>query len=139
MLSRRTLTLFLLIFLVAPVKAGPISITTISDLHFGIGFPGDGTKVVPPDNVETAENASFLITGDPNRRFRITLPRRINMNSPNGTHSIRVRRFRSSPSRRGRLDATGRAFLYIGATRNAIGANVESGLYRGVFTVTVIY
>ncbi len=117
----------------------PITITQVSDLNFGVGFRNDPAKTVVPGTFENAENASFMIQGDPNRAFTIQLPRRIDMNSTLGNQKIRVQDFTSFPSTNGTLDATGIGYIFIGATRSSLKNNQQTGPYIGVFTVTVIY
>ncbi len=117
----------------------PITITQVSDLNFGVGFRNDAAKTVMPGTFENAENASFMIQGDPNRAFTIQLPRRIDMNSTLGNQKIRVQNFTSFPNANGTLDASGISYIFIGATRSALKNNQQTGPYVGVFTVTVIY
>ncbi len=125
-------------FLIESVHAAPITITQISDLNFGVGFLGDGTKQVNRGRSDNAENASFLVTGDPGVTFSITLPNRIWMNHSTSSSRIRVRRFRSRPTN-GRIRNNGERLLLVGATRNAIGTGLSTGSYAGTFTVTVVY
>jgi len=117
----------------------PIAITQVSDLNFGTAFTGDPQKRVNPGNSENAENASFLVTGDPGFTFNITRPGRIWITHSTSGDRIRVRRFRSRPRNRGRIRNNGQRLVFVGATRNAIPTNISSGLYSGVFTLTVVY
>lgn len=117
----------------------PITITQVSDLDFGTAFLGDPAKVVDRGTTETAENASFLVTGDPGATFNITRPTRIWITHAPSGDRIRVRRFRSRPNRRGRIRNNGERLVFVGATRNAIPANISTGFYSGTFTFTVVY
>lgn len=127
------------ILLIESIQAAPITITQVSDLNFGVGFLGDGTKRIAPGRNENASNASFLITGDPGVTFSITLPGKIWMNHSTTSSRIRVRRFRSRPKNSGKIRNNGERLLLIGATRNAIGTGLSTGSYAGTFTVTVVY
>lgn len=116
----------------------PIAITKISDMDFGVGFLGDPSKRIANVNSETAENASFLVTGERRTTFTTTLPNFIFMTHSSSGDRIRVRRFRSRP-RNGRIRNTGERMIFVSATRNAIGTGISTGSYSGTFTVDVVY
>lgn len=122
--------------------AVPISITQVSDLDFGSSAAGDIEKVVLPNTMETQENASFLITGDPNTAYSISLPTKsIQLSGPGGGRKIKVSNFTSFPldGANGLLDSSGQQMLYVGATRESLPQNQNPGAYTGAFTITVIY
>jgi len=119
--------------------SAPITITQISDLDFGVAFLGDSQKRVPSSNVENAENASFLITGDAGRTFTVTRPGRIWMTHTPSGDRIRVKRFRARPNNSGRIRNNGERLIFVGATRNRIPAGISTGSYSGTFTITVVY
>ncbi|MGH1467554.1 MAG: DUF4402 domain-containing protein [Bdellovibrionales bacterium] len=133
------ITLLSLTLIIETAYAAPITISQISDLDFGVGFLGDGTKRINRGSVDNAENASFLVTGDPGVTFSITLPGKIWMNHSSTSSRIRVRRFRSRPKNSGKIKNNGEKLLLVGATRNAIGTGLSTGSYSGTFTVTVVY
>lgn len=140
---KRLLTL-VVIFLIAPVtvNAVPISISTVSELNFGILVQGDPSKIIPPQTVETLDNASFLVSGDPNTNFTIVLPttsQTITTPGSGGVRTISVVSFQSNPSGVGLLSGAGTQIVFVGATLNAIPVFQIAGTYSGTFTVTVVY
>lgn len=124
-----------------------IAITKNSDLDFGTGSQGDASKTVVPDSSETAENASFLVTGEANKAYTIALPADgdviMKKDGVGGSadSEIAVNQFDSFPAAgaNGVLDGSGQENLYVGATRDALLATQESGSYTDTFTVTVFY
>ncbi len=135
----------------------PIRIVAVNALRFGqIARPTTaGTIVMSPLGVITATGGllpstaivqniargpgSFMITGDPNRLFRLTLPTR-NITLRSGTRTIRMSAMRSTNwvSGNPRFDAAGEFPLFIGATLN-LRANQGVGTYTGTYTATVVY
>ncbi len=121
-----------------------ISIAHQSDLDFGTAVQGDAQLTVDPDSVETASNASFLVTGEPNKAYTITLPSdgdvvMITNGGATTDEQISVNSFTSSPSGGGMLDGSGQEELFVGATREALHPTQLSGDYSDSFTVTVVY
>ncbi len=118
-----------------------IRISSVSDLNFGTGVPGDPAKNIPPGTTENATNASFQIIGDANTSFTITLPitAAIDYKSGNNRDSIDISNFSSYPQNNGLLNGSGEQFIYIGATRAALKPSQLAGSYSGNFTVTVVY
>ena len=123
-----------------------LAITKQSDLDFGFGVQGDGPKTVYSNGTEDAENASFLVTGEPNKAYSITLPNDgdVNMITSGGGSSettIAVNAFESTPAAgaNGQLDGIGQQELFVGATRDALLPNQQAGSYADTFTVTVLY
>lgn len=133
---------FLLILLTSFKAYGQLAVTKISDLDFGV-VPQDGpAKTVPPNSFETAENASFLVTGPPNTAYSIILPRRFTMDHTSGTgKGIKVDNILSFPAEgnNGFLNPSGEQYLFLGATREAILKNITTGFYSGTFTVEVVF
>lgn len=126
------------------VVEAAISITQQSDLDFGTGVQGDAAYTVDPDFQETSSNASFLVSGEPNKTYSITLPADGDVVMVTGAGSsseemIPVNQFSSNPSVGGTLDALGQEELFVGATRDALLPNQVAGSYTDTFTVTVIY
>ena len=134
--------IFLLILLTSFEAYGQLAVTKISDLDFGV-VPQDGpAKTVPPNSFETAENASFLVTGPANTAYSIILPRRFTMDHSSGTgKSIKVDNIISFPAEgnHGFLNPSGEQYLYVGATREAIQKNLTTGFYSATFTVEVVF
>ncbi|MEK6705773.1 MAG: DUF4402 domain-containing protein [Bdellovibrionota bacterium] len=121
-----------------------LSISKISDLNFGTAIQGSLPKTVPPGTTENSENASFTVTGEPNRDYAIHLPANgsIKMVTSNGGSSdkeIGVSNFHSFPLGTGMIGPGGTQNLFIGATRNVILRNQVPGDYAGSFTITVVY
>jgi spore coat protein U-like protein len=123
-----------------------IAITKQSDLDFGTASQGDVAKTVASGVSEDAENASFLVTGEANKAYTITLPSNgdVNMITDGGgvpEKTIAVTDFESNPAigATGMLDASGQQELFVGATRDVILSNQQSGSYADTFTVTVLY
>ena len=123
-----------------------LAISKQSDLDFGTATQGDAGKTVPANSSEDAENASFLVSGEANKAYSITLPNDGDVNmvtngggSPETT--IAVTLFESTPAAgaNGQLDSSGQQMLFVGATRDVILANQQAGSYADTFTVTVLY
>ena len=122
-------------------QAKAIKISTISNIDFGTGVPGDASKTVIPGTSETSVNGSFQITGDSNRAYTIVLPTSASITTGSGANSdsIAISNFTSFPSGNGLLDATGSQMMYLGATRAALKSNQKSGSYSGSYSITVVY
>ena len=122
-----------------------IAIAQVSDLDFGSAVQGDANKTVVPATSENAENASFDISGDANTTFTITLPANSTVIMETGAggvnETIAVDNFVSYPlaGANGLLDGSGQQQLFIGATRDIIGAAQVPGSYTTTFTVEVVY
>ena len=123
-----------------------LAITKQSDLDFGTGSQGDAALAVPSNGAETAENASFLISGEANKAYTITLPQNGDVHmvtNGGGTNetTIHVNEFESTPAQgsNGQLDSSGQQYLFVGATRDALLPNQQAGSYADTFTVTVMY
>ena len=122
-----------------------ISISQVSDLDFGSAAPGDAAKTVAPGAAENAENASFLVTGEASTAYTITLPADSTVVMQTGAgganETIGVDSFTSNPAAgaNGLLDGSGQQDLFVGATRDALGASQVAGAYTATFTVDVVY
>lgn len=123
-----------------------IGISKNSDLAFGEGNPGDGNKTVTADATATPQNASFTVSGEPNRTYSISLPSDgvtvlITGAGDTPTTRIPINQFVSYPTAAsgGNLDSGGSQALIVGATRSALAADQATGAYSGTFTVTVVY
>lgn len=118
--------------------AKPIRVTSVSDLDFGIGVPGDSVKIIAAGTSETATNASFLISGDANTAFTISIPSTGTLKTT-GNVQIAITSFTSYPANTSVLDSTGQKQLFVGATRAALPMNQKAGTYTGTFAITVVY
>jgi hypothetical protein len=123
-----------------------LTIAWQSDLDFGTAAPGSESKTILPGTDENSENASFVINGEINKAYQISLPAdgEVNMVTEGGgspEKTISVHSFTSFPEAgaNGQLDGEGKQVLYVGASRDAILPNQVSGSYADYFTVTVIY
>lgn len=119
-----------------------IAVTNVSDLIFTEAAAGAAGETVMPDNVETAQNASFTVTGEPNRAVNVTLPADGSVKMMLGAGGsadteIPVNQFTSSTLTQ--IDASGTSSLYVGATRADLTATQTSGDYEGNFIVDVVY
>lgn len=119
-----------------------IEITKNSDLLFADATPGTVEEQVAADTQETNQNASFSITGEPDKAIVISLPidgTVVMKKNGGGTADteIPVNSFTSNsiPT----LDASGSALLYVGATRATLSQTQERGDYEADFQVDVIY
>ena len=81
---------------------------------------------------------SFGLIGSPNRQCDVTLPASITISS--GAQTMTVNAFNANVNGGGKikLDATGRATLFIGATLN-VAANQVVGSYTGTYNITVAF
>jgi hypothetical protein len=120
-----------------------LQIKKISDLNFGEASPGDGPKQVLAGVAENNENASFEVSGEPNRMYQIVLPADNSVMMINGgggpNSEIKIKEFSSFPIRVGTLDTNGNGNIFVGATREAISLKQKVGDYAGQFFVTVVY
>jgi hypothetical protein len=119
-----------------------VAVTKVSDLLFSEATAGAASETVAADNSETAQNASFTITGEPNRAISITLPTDglVKMMTANGTGTeaeVAVNAFTSSAPTA--IDGNGAVELFVGATRDALLATQVPGDYEGDFVVDVVY
>ncbi len=126
------------------VVIAAIAISNISDLNFGTGVPGEPQKAVPAGAVDTLENGSFQVSGQPNTAYTIILPSSpVTMATGTGgaNERISVHHFQSYPQSgaNGMLDGNGKQTLLIGATRDALKPNQVPGNYMGTYTIAVVY
>jgi hypothetical protein len=132
----------------------PIAISNTSNMNFGNITAGStiGTVVLSPSGSRirtggvtlpavtgTVSVASFLVTGDLSSTYSITLPATSYIIT-NGSYSMTVNTFVSSPSGTGTLSSVGQQTLTVGATLN-IGVNQAGGRYTNAtgFNVSVNY
>lgn len=117
-----------------------LDIKKISDMYFPDAYPGSPSHSIEPGNSETAQNASFLITGEANKRVSILLPsERVILQNGQHRAKIFVTDFRSNVGQTSQLDSNGELKLFVGATREDVPTKIPSGDYSGTFYVTVLY
>lgn len=122
-----------------------INIEKVSDLNFGIGVPGDSSKVVNPGTSENDENASFKISGEPGALFNINLPAANGIVINNGAggsvqSEIKITNFKTNVDNSfPKFNELGQFKLFVGATRAAIRQDQIPGPYVGFFPVVVVY
>lgn len=119
-----------------------INVTTTSDLIFSEAGAGAAEETVLPDTSENAQNASFEITGEPNRAVTVTLPgdgvvvmKTAGGGSPESEVAVNQFTSNSIPD----LGGAGQATLFVGATRAALASNQVAGDYEADFIVDVVY
>lgn len=139
--------------LVSATIITPISITNTSAMNFGniAVNSSDGTVVLPPVGARTFTGgvtlpvvtggpsaASFNVAGEGTSTYSITLPNS-DYTISNGTETMIVNTFRSTPSGTGTLTG-GAQVLSVGATLNVNGGQ-DPGVYTNAvgFDVTVNY
>ncbi len=86
----------------------------------------------------TRSAANFTVTGEPGYTYAITLPADETITISNGTQTMEVDTFKSTPGTTGTLSESGSQDLSVGATLHLV-ANQASGQYTGNFNVTVAY
>lgn len=133
-----------------PLHAGELGITSSQSLSFGKFAAGDGSVTVRPDGsrltsgqVITLDSgpgqaASFVVTGDPDLTYAVTLPGDGTVTMSDGVNSMQVNSFVSSPVSSGTLSGGGSQLLDVGATLE-VGAGQPAGNYSGTFMVVVDY
>lgn len=119
-----------------------IQIAKTSDLVFSEAMAGASAETVTAGTTETAQNASFNVSGEPNKAITIVLPadNTVVMKKGVGGSSdteISVNNFTSNnPSA---IGSNGSVALFVGATREALDLNQQPGDYAADFQVDVVY
>ena len=138
----------------ARIVAG-IAIAKNIDLAFGqiVRSASAGTVTLDPStNQRTAKGgvtlgqnagfnaAEFEVTGEPDYKFQLELPKSIDITRNGGKEIMVVDGFTTSlgSSNDGTLDKKGSTMFNLGATLN-VDANQTTGTYAGSFTVTATY
>ena len=100
---------------VKPLAFGRV--TTRGETGFITVDPETGAKEVRAATDLGGEHAvaEFLVRGEPERPFRITLPKMVRVRGRE-MKGARLQDFRSVPAETGRLGADGRAIVRVGAT-----------------------
>jgi hypothetical protein len=85
-----------------------------------------------------AQSARFTVTGDPNRRARITLPSRVDVS--NGSETLRVNITDSVGSNTVCLGATGAVTIYLGGSVTLPGGGLTTfGLFINADQIELAY
>ena len=128
----------------------PIALAKTLDLNFGniassaalgtVTIAPAGTRSslggVTPSVVGAFSKAAFSATGENNATYAITLPASVNISD--GTHTMLVNAFTSTPTSTGLFSGTGTQTIEVGATLN-VAAGQVSGSYTGTYNVTIAY
>jgi len=134
----------------ARIVAG-VSLMKSQDLQFGsvVRSQKGGSVTIDPntDNISysgvtrgqnmTYSTASFESTGEPDYSYSISLPKKVTLTREGGKQTMSVSDFTHSDEA-GHLDKKGADSFKVGATLE-VGANQETGRYRGSFTIMVEY
>ena len=133
----------------------PIAINKTVDMNFGnVAINNQvGTVILAPESTRTFTGgitlpvvtgtvtaASFNVTGQADYTYSITLPSSVLLTRQNGSETMTVDEFTSTPTPTGKLNGSGSQVLNVGATLN-VGASQVAGTYVSgtPFTVTVNY
>ncbi len=128
------------------------SITRTADLSFGAFTAGSGgTVAVAASGLRTrtggvilvnqggsASAAQFNVSGTGGAVVILTLPADGTVTLSDGSHTMALNTFVSSPVGLGTLSGGGTLSFSVGATLS-VGASQPPGSYSGVFSVTVVY
>lgn len=126
----------------------PLSITKLQDLEFGtIAVGAGGTVTIGPSGARTSEGvilssllpgaaASFVISGEENSSYELTLPEEVALTDGSGNTMI-ASGFTTDLATP-KLDEAGRQTLRIGTTLR-VNPDLPPGAYSGNFLVTVNY
>ena len=127
-----------------------ITVSTINGLFFGDISSGAvaGTLILSPGGIRTTTGgvtvntavagspATFDVQGTPNATYSISLPAAVVMTD--GTSTMVIDNFTSSPVTTGVIGASGQQTLFVGGTLN-VSSNQPFGSYTGSLSVTVDY
>jgi hypothetical protein len=135
----------------ALLPAAAQSISTLSSLSFGSFVAGTGGSitvaagggrtstggVVTVGQGSTYAAAMFRVSGTASATYTITLPENNTVTLTDGTHTMALNTFTSSPPT-GTLSGGGMQLVQVGATLT-VGNGQPPGNYTGTFNVTVNY
>lgn len=134
----------------AASQGRPIKATLVQNLDFGIfgatNVTGqvtvrpDGTKLMSAGIIDLGgivSPAVFLIQGEKNLNFSITLPLSASIAMSGGTSAV-LTDFQSSPAITGTLNQQGQATVTVGATLN-VDPTLWEGVYSNPFDIIVAY
>ena len=132
------------------LRADPITIVNSQALSFGKFVAANGTLTVSPGGTRSVSGAivllqsgpgqaaQFVVTGDPDAVYSVSLPIDGTVSIANGGSSVPVNGFASNPASTGVLPVSGTQILNVGA-RLDVTAGLTPGAYSGTFSVVVDY
>ena len=147
MKSKRLPAALVALFL-CPAGAAEITLIPTRDLAFGAFVAGPGKITVPVVGARSTSGgvialssdggntAQFSVTGDETATYAITLPADGIVSLSNGSSSMPVNGFTSSPIEGGTL--VGTQVISVGATLDVFEGQA-TGSYSGSFSVTIEY
>jgi hypothetical protein len=128
-----------------PSSQPSLKVINIKGLQFSKASQNSPAETVSPTRSLYDSNAVFLVQGLPFRTLNVFIPQHaISMKAiwgGRGASAIRVHSFTSFPpsGHELHLNPLGTGKFYVGATRQATTRAQRSGIYVGLFTVTVAY
>lgn len=134
----------------AVAAAAEVQLSNTQALSFGRFVAGAGSVTISPSGARSTtggvlalgsdpgQAAQFLITGDPNATVSIGLPSNGTVSLSNGSQSMPVNNFTSSPASTAVLAGGGSQVLNVGATLQ-VSAGQGAGAYSGSFSITIDY
>ncbi len=132
------------------LHAANIGIASSQPLSFGKFVAANGSVTVSPSGSRVASGAvvllqtgpgqaaQFVVSGDANATYAVTLPVDGTVSIASGGSSVSVNGFASSPAATGLLSGGGTQLLNVGA-RLDVTAGLPAGAYSGTFSVVVDY
>ena len=132
------------------LDAAPIAIANTQPLAFGRFVAATGSVTISPIGVRSASGgivllqtgpgqaAQFIVSGDANATYAVTLPADGTVSITNGGYSMAINAFTSSPSSAGVLSGSGSQTLSVGARLDVVSGQ-PTGAYSGSFIVVVDY
>lgn len=130
--------------------AANIAIVSSQALSFGKFVAANGSVTVNPGGTRSAtgaivllqtgpgQAAQFIVTGDADAVYSVSLPIDGSVSIANGGSSVAVNGFSSNPASTGVLPVSGTQILNVGA-RLDVTAGLTPGAYSGTFSVVVDY
>ena len=132
------------------LHAANIGISSSQALSFGKFVAATGSVTVSPSGTRIASGgvvllqtgpgqaAQFVVSGNADVTYAVTLPADGTVSISNGGTSVSVNAFASSPATTGLLSGGGTQLLNVGA-RLDVTAGLPAGAYSGTFSIVVDY
>lgn len=122
----------------------PLTIEQVSNLEFPEAAAGSEAFEVDPGEMESGNNASFLVSGEANMAFNIVLPNDgdVNLSNPQQLEQkIAVTGFKSYPAAgsNGLIGENGQQKIFVGARRAQLSQQQTPGYYVDSFVVEIVY
>jgi hypothetical protein len=131
--------------------AAQIGGSPVQELAFGKFVAASGGSVtVSPAGARSASGsvflvpsgawsaAQFMVTGDPDLAYSISLPANGTVTLNSGANSMALSNFTSNPAATGQLSGGGAQMLAVGATLSVANGQPR-GSYTGAFEITIHY